>query len=75
MAGGATYSSAGTGFGYTMVDGKKDLGNEYDLGLAYDYTADVQFGLNYGLFVPGKAFHAGNRKSASQVVGSMKVTF
>ncbi len=73
---GTTYSAASaTGYTYEMEDGKKGLGNEYDLGLAYDYTADVQFGLNYGLFVPGKAFHAGNRKSASQVVGSMKVTF
>jgi hypothetical protein len=58
---------------YAMDQTKKDLGQELDLGLAYDYTEDVQFGLNYGLFDPGKAFQV--RKNASQVVGSMKVTF
>jgi hypothetical protein len=63
------------GTALTMDTTKKDLGNEYDLGLAYDYTADVQLGLNFGLFKPGKAFDSANRKTASQVVGSMKVTF
>jgi hypothetical protein len=70
---GTTIASV-VGTNYTMTD-KKSLGNEYDLGLAYDYTQDVQFGLNFGLFDPGKAFNAANKKSASQVVGSMKVTF
>jgi hypothetical protein len=33
----------------------------------------VQFGLGYGLLKPGKAFVA--KKTASQVLGSMKVSF
>jgi hypothetical protein len=53
--------------------GKKALGYEVDLGLAYDYTSDVQLGLNYGLLKPGKAFIT--KKAASQVLGSMKVSF
>ena len=46
---------------------------EVDLGLAYDYTSDVQLGLNYGVLKPGKAFIT--KKAASQVLGSMKVSF
>jgi hypothetical protein len=53
---------------------KKDLGNEVDLTATYDYTEDVQLGLTWGYFVRGKAF-ASDRGNASQLVGSMKVTF
>ncbi len=60
---------------YTMTS-KKDLGNEIDLKLTYDYTEDVQFGLDLGYFMPGKAFDKNtNRDEASQLIGSMKVTF
>ncbi len=57
------------------VTEKKALGSELDLGLTYDYTKDVQLGLDYGFFKPGQAFNASNRETASQVVGSMKVSF
>lgn len=60
---------------YHMVPGKKSLGNEIDAALIYDYTEDVQFGLAMGWFIPGGAFHEENDKTASQVIGSMKVTF
>ncbi len=65
---------------YNMVNGKKSLGNEFDATLTYDYTEDVQIGLNMGWFVPGSAFNKDtanqtNRKTATQVIGSMKVTF
>ncbi|MCU0665898.1 MAG: alginate export family protein [Candidatus Omnitrophica bacterium] len=53
----------------------KDLGNGLDLTAAYDYTEDVQLGLTYGFFKPGKAFSDGYRENANQLVGSMKVTF
>ncbi|MCM8800836.1 MAG: alginate export family protein [Candidatus Omnitrophica bacterium] len=59
---------------YTMTN-KKYLGNEVDLTLTYDYTEDVQFGLSTGVFLPGKAFDKVNRENATQVIGSMKVTF
>jgi len=52
----------------------KDLGYEIDLGATYDYTTDVQFGLGYGYFRPGKTFES-PRKAANQIAGSMKVTF
>ncbi|MBP7216740.1 MAG: alginate export family protein [Candidatus Omnitrophica bacterium] len=55
----------------------KEAGTEIDVTLKYDYTEDVQFGLMGGAFIPGRAFTAGTRsaKTASQVIGSMKVSF
>ncbi|MEW5757971.1 MAG: alginate export family protein [Candidatus Omnitrophota bacterium] len=59
------------------------LGQELDANITYDYTEDVQFGLLGGLFFPGNAFMESgnggqfltNHKTASEVIGSMKVTF
>ena len=61
---------------YTMTD-KKDIGNALDLTATYDYTEDVQLGLTFGYFNPGSAFSksAGFKENATQVIGSMKVTF
>ncbi|MCX5707539.1 MAG: hypothetical protein NTY14_00940 [Candidatus Omnitrophica bacterium] len=69
---GTTYTSTALG-AYTTNANKKALGYEIDAGLAYDYTSDVQLGLNYGVLKPGKVFTA--KKAASQVLGSMKVSF
>jgi hypothetical protein len=60
---------------YRMLGDKQDLAHEIDLGVTYDYTEDVQFGLNAGAFLPGKAFAKENDSNATQVIGSMKVTF
>ncbi|MBU0709205.1 MAG: alginate export family protein, partial [Candidatus Omnitrophica bacterium] len=60
---------------YIMQGDKKDLGNEVDLNITYDYTEDVQLGLNYGVFMPGDAFAKNNDNNATQVIGTMKVTF
>jgi hypothetical protein len=60
---------------YRMKGGRKSLGNEVDLNLTYDYTEDVQFGLSAGTFIPGAAFDSSNKKTANQLIGSMKVTF
>ena len=38
------------------VRDSKNLGQELDLSLAYDYTEDVQLGLTMGCFAPGDAF-------------------
>lgn len=70
-----TWYGTGSAPGYYNMTDKKDLGNEVDLKLTYDYTEDVQLALTAGYFNPGKAFDEANRKSASQVIGSMKVTF
>lgn len=64
---------------YTVNLGNKDLGQEVDLLLTYDYTEDVQFGLNGGVFMPGAVFTTSasdpNRENAYQVIGSVKVAF
>jgi len=60
---------------YTVTPGKKFLGNEIDLVATYNYTEDVQLGLNAGVFMPGKVFDKTNRADATQVIGSIKVTF
>jgi len=54
--------------------GKTDLGNALDGTVTYDYTEDVQFGLTGGLFLPGSALSQ-DTAVATQIIGSMKVTF
>lgn len=58
-----------------IVTSDKHLGDELDLNLIYDYTEDVQLGLNLGWFVPGDAFDVRNKDAATQAIASMKVTF
>lgn len=61
------------------ADSNKHMGQAVDLTGTYDYTEDVQFGLTWGVFFPGKGIDrtAGLKydQAASQVIGSMKVTF
>lgn len=58
----------------TMTN-KKFAGSELDIKANYDYTEDVQFSLLGGLFFPGAAFDKLNDRTASEVIGSMKVSF
>ncbi len=51
------------------------IGYEIDLQSTYDYTEDVTFGLLVGWFVPGNFYDNGNDKTASDIVGSVKVAF
>lgn len=69
----------------------KHIGQELDLTLTYDYTEDVQFSLLGGVLFPSKSINPGrninadagavgnahdlNRATASEIVGTMKVTF
>jgi len=62
-------------FGGYSMNSKKDLGNALDITATYDYTEDVQFGLTAGMFAPGKAFASSNDRTATQLIGSMKVSF
>jgi hypothetical protein len=63
-----------TNYTYNMT-GKRFAGQEVDLSATYDYTEDVQFGVMYGVFFPGTSFEDDNSSIASEIVGSMKVTF
>lgn len=56
-----------------------DIGDELDVTLTYDYTEDVQFGLQAAWFDAGKYFTdtygAVYKEDASQIIGSVKVSF
>jgi hypothetical protein len=66
-------SDSGTSFTYT---GKTHLGEALDLTATYDYTEDVQFSLTGGMFNSGDAITiSSDRSMATQLIGSMKVTF
>lgn len=53
----------------------KYAGTELDLKAVYDYTEDVQLSLLGGMLFPGNSFDKQNNDTASEVIGSMKVTF
>jgi hypothetical protein len=55
--------------------GKKMIGQEVDLAATYDYTEDVQFGANVGVFMPGSLFAKSNRDAASQAMVNCLVNF
>ncbi len=65
------------------VTSNKHLGNELDLGVTYNYTEDVQFGVNAGWFFPGSTFVvaegdagiADNHEIASQLLANVNVNF
>ncbi|MDO8662679.1 MAG: alginate export family protein [Candidatus Omnitrophota bacterium] len=70
-----TITNAYTSTAMNMNTSKKDLGSALDLTALYDYTEDVQIGLTYGVFWKGTAFVGSKGDSATQLIGSMKVTF
>jgi len=72
-AAGAT-RTLGAGTTYLVKD-DKNLGQELDLSLAYDYTEDVKLGLTAGWFLPGKAFLKDNNELASTIMADVKVSF
>jgi hypothetical protein len=73
-------STASTRRGSTVrFTERRFAGQEIDLTAMYDYTEDVQFSLMGGMFMPGPAIAKANsgtyQKVASEVIGSMKVSF
>ena len=42
------------------------VGDEFEVGLLYDYTEDVHFGARAYWFVPGQFFHSDNEDVATQ---------
>ncbi|MFA5156324.1 MAG: alginate export family protein [Candidatus Omnitrophota bacterium] len=62
--------------GQNLVFTKKGgLGQELDVTATYDYTEDVQFSLLTGVYWAGNALSNRNDNTATEVIGSMKVTF
>ena len=50
-------------------------GTEWDTVVNYDYTDDVQFGVIYGLFLPGNVYRTPNDAVAQELVTSVSVKF
>jgi len=53
----------------------KNIGDEVDLKLEWDYTEDVQFTLLSAWFFPGDHFASGMDDIATDIVGSVKLSF
>lgn len=61
------------------------LGTEWDTWVTYNYTDDVQFGVTYGLFVPGPVFREGGngcsattcfgKSTAQELISTVSVKF
>jgi len=50
-------------------------GSEFDLELTWDYTEDVSFGLLAACFFPGAMYVKGSKDVATDIVGSVKLSF
>nr|MBU1327825.1 alginate export family protein [Candidatus Omnitrophota bacterium] len=61
--------------GAYAVRDDKNLGQEVDLSLGYDYTEDVKLGLTAGYFLPGKTFLKDNNDPATTIMADVKVSF
>jgi len=70
----STFDAGATSTYNNWYTGADHLGDSLDLTATYDYTEDVQFGLTGGFFAPGKGLQT-DYTSATQIIGSMKVTF
>ncbi|MDD5136376.1 MAG: alginate export family protein [Candidatus Omnitrophica bacterium] len=51
------------------------VGQELDLSANWDYTEDVSFNLLAGWFIPGEVYYDGKDATATDLVGSVKVSF
>lgn len=65
-----------------ILTGDKYIGSEVDASLSYDYTEDVKFSLLGGIFLVGNGIRdrahngaKGQKANATELIGSMKVTF
>jgi len=72
---------AGTGRRFAIANSARYIGQEIDATLTYDYTEDVQFSLLGGILIAGDNVRdldhtgKGNTANATELIGSMKVTF
>lgn len=51
------------------------VGSEFDVQANWDYTEDVSFNMAAGWFMPGNVYYNGQDKVATDLVGSVKVSF
>lgn len=74
-AGSGTYTDGNTGAMYTVDPTNHSIGSTLDLGLTYDYTEDVKFGLDQGFFFPSGYFGNDDDQPAYATTASVKVSF
>ncbi|MBD3426266.1 MAG: hypothetical protein GF409_03425 [Candidatus Omnitrophica bacterium] len=60
---------------WSETNSDKLAGNELDLNLTWDYTEDVSFGLLAAWFFPGDHFQDGMEDTATDLVGTVKLSF
>jgi hypothetical protein len=53
----------------------KNIGDEVDINVTWDYTEDVQFGILSAWFFPGDHFAGGQDDTATDIVGTVKLSF
>ncbi len=68
-------SQGGRSYGQGFDKSQGWVGQELDLSANWDYTEDVSFNLLAGWFVPGTVYYDGKDATATDLVGSVKVSF
>lgn len=63
------------GYSVSLVVDEKDLGNEVNAYMLYDYTEDVQIKLIGAWFMPGDLFHSDNDSVAYSIRTGVSVNF
>ncbi len=60
---------------YSRFNTAKNIGDEIDVELLWDYTEDVSFSFLAGWFIPGNFYKSPNNKPATDIVGTVKLSF
>ncbi|MFH1878806.1 MAG: alginate export family protein [Candidatus Omnitrophota bacterium] len=71
----ATYAHFWLDKQYNEDNTRKNVGDEVDVTVTWDYTEDVSFGLLAGWFFPGNYWRGGEDNIATDVVGTVKLSF
>jgi hypothetical protein len=58
-----------------VVGGENFLGHEFDVDTIWQYTEDVTFGVNMGIFNPAQVFNGTNADAATQAIVHGNVSF
>ncbi len=71
----ATYAHFWLAERWSAANKATDVGGEFDFKVTWDYTEDVSFNFLSGWFFPGSHFLEGRNDVATDVVGTVKLSF
>jgi len=71
----ATYAHFWLDKRWSNLMANNDVGGEFDFKVTWDYTEDVSFNFLSGWFFPGKMFISGRNAVATDIVGTVKLSF